>query len=213
MRQHGEEHRRDAAEHHPAVGLGQLELKRWVEVRHQHVRRERLHGPEGEHPAAGDVEERHRVDADVAGAGAERELCEAGVVRQPAVVQDGALGTAGCPRCVEDLRGIVGIDDRQRAARVAGRAEALPIGEGHRLPQPGQAVPQLRDGRSHRVAAVLVDQEEPVRAGMLEHVPELGGGVRGVDGDERQPGQRRAELEQHPLGNVVRPDGHALARL
>ena len=48
---------------------------------------------------------------------------------------------------------------------------------------------------------------------MLEHVPELCGAVRGVDGDERQPGQRRAELEQHPLGNVVRPDGHALARL
>lgn len=66
-RQHGGH----AADRDAAEGLGELERQPWVEMRHEHMCAEGLNQSEGQQPAAGDVEQRHRVDDGFPGAHAD----------------------------------------------------------------------------------------------------------------------------------------------
>jgi len=43
-------------------------------------------------------------------------------------------------------------------------------------------------------------------------MPQFLGAIERVDGDQRQPGQRRTELQHYPLWTVRRPDRHPLTR-
>ena len=61
------------------------------------------------------------------------------------------------------------------------------------------------------VPGVARAEEQTLGARLAQHVPELAGAVRGIDGDQHQPGERRAQLEKNPLGPVRRPDGDVIA--
>ena len=67
--------------------------------------------------------------------------------------------------------------------------------------------------RRQRVAPNLGHEEQPGRPRLPEDILGLGRLQTRVDRHQRQPGQRRAVFEQHPLGQVVRPHADALARL
>ena len=63
------------------------------------------------------------------------------------------------------------------------------------------------------VVVVLVAgaQDQRPAAGLFHRVFEFVHAVGGIDIDEDEPGERRAELRQHPLADVGRPDADAIA--
>jgi hypothetical protein len=208
----GDEHRRHPEEAVRALGLDELEHEPRVEVRRQHERPLARNRPEHGHRAAGGVEQRHRAELHEAGAEPEpvavRQPC---VVDDPAVVQHRALGPAGRSRRVLDLSRIAGIDPRQPGARRADGAEVVPVGERDDIAQAGQLAAQGVEHLRHGRAAVLGHEEDPVRARLAQHVPELVFAQRRVERDDRHARHRRGKLEDHPLRDVVRPDRNALA--
>ena len=76
---------------------------------------------------------------------------------------------------------------------------------------PGSSLRDLLERLRHRISAELRQQEDPGRARLLQHVLELARLVRRVDRHQDQAGQRRAELDHLPLGDVGRPHRDALA--
>ena len=56
-------------------------------------------------------------------------------------------------------------------------------------------------------------QEQGRGVGLFQHVLQLVGLVGRVDGDEHGPDLARCELQRHPLGHVLSPDGDVVALL
>ena len=210
MLHHRDQHRRHAQQRGAPLGLAQLEHQRGVEREDGDVHRPRLRGAERAHRAARGVEHRHRVHVDVARSETDPAGVEARVVRQPAVGQQRALREAGGSRRVLDLDDVVRVDVGQRRGRIAGREELVPLLEQHDLPERGQVGPDLGQVVGHR-APELADQEDPGGPGLVEHVAQLLRPVGRVDRDQRQPGQRGAELQDLPLRQVRCPHGDPLA--
>ena len=165
----------------------------------------------GEHAPAR-VEQRHRVEPGRAVGHLEAVGREASVVDDAAVVQVGTLGEAGGARGVLDLRGIAGVHIRELQGGIGAGEEVLPVIERQDLPEVLEVGPHLGHRCRHGVPAELWDVEDPGRPGLPQHVGELGRTVGRVDGDHDDPGQARGQLEDHPLRDVRRPDGHPLAR-
>ena len=197
-------------EHRRPLGLEQLEDQGRVEGQHRHVHGQALRGAQHPHAAASRVEQRHRVHVHLARAQADPLGVEAGVVGQPAVMQFGALGEAGGAGGVLDLRDVIRRHLGQDGLIRRGGQEVRPVGEVDHLPQRRDIRPHLVQELRHR-AAELRDQEDPGRAGLVQHVGQLGRPQGRVDGDQDQPGQPGRVLQDHPFGQVGRPHGHALA--
>ena len=164
------------------------------------------------HRAARGVVQRHRVELDEAVLDAHARVAQPGVVDHAAVVQDGALGRAGGARGVEDQRGVAGIDVRERDVGGAGQ-ERVPVGEGDDLAQCGS---------STRTPASIPAMSDPRYSGTGRRratfdVPSTCASSRsrsaGLTVTTVMPGQARRELQDHPLRQVVGPDGDALAGL
>ncbi len=211
MLQQRDHHRRHRAEHRRPLGLEQLEHQRRVEREHRHVRREGLHGAEHAHRAARGVEHRHRIDVDLAGLQADPLRVEAGVVGEPAMMQLSTLGKAGRAGGVLDLRDIAGLHLRQLSDGWRRAQEVVPLGEQNDLPESRHVRPHLVQELRHR-AAVLRHQEDARRAGLVQHVAELGRAQRRIHGHQDEPGQRGGVLEDDPLGQVRRPRRDPLTR-
>ena len=135
------------------------------------------------------------------------------VVRQSAMVQQRALRKAGRARRVLDLDRVVGTH--------VGELLAWATPDARKASNSVKSIASRRPGSSPRTdssdSAIGLprnsgQQEDAGRARLLQHVLELAGLVRRVDGHQDQAGQRRAELEHLPLRDVRRPHRHALAR-
>ena len=85
--------------------------------------------------------------------------------------------------------------------------------EAQHVAQLGQVGTDRLGVRRQRVAPDLGHEEQPGRPRLPEDVGGLARLQARVDRHEGQPGERRAVLQQHPLGQVVRPHRDALARL
>lgn len=73
------------------------------------------------------------------------------------------------------------------------------------LRQPGN---HLGDHCRHRLTPVRILVDQPHRPRLLEHIGQLPRPIGRIHRHQDQAGQRRAVLEQHPLGTIRRPDGH-----
>jgi hypothetical protein len=129
------------------------------------------------------------------------------------VAQHRALGEPGRAARVLDLRRVVRADRRQPDVASVGADDLVELIEAQHVAQPGQVGTDRLGVRRQPVAPDLGHEEQPGRPRLPEHVGGLGRPQARVNRYEGQPGERRAVLEQHPLGQVVRPHGDALARL
>ena len=134
------------------------------------------------------------------------------VVGQAPVGEHRALGRARwSPTCTGPGRHSTG---RRRGS---GRAVTMPASPAAvNASQPAKDSTSRSLGSRPRISARMRDLlaagvEQPVRLGVPEHVREFLALVGRVDGDQGQPGERRGELEDDPLGAVRRPDGDPLA--
>ncbi len=136
---------------------------------------------------------------------------EAPVVGETAVRQQGALGESGCARGILDLRDIAWGDFRQCPDRRPGRPELRPRRQGYHLPQVGQAGTDFLDHRQQVPAPVLLLHDQPDRLGLRQHIGQFLCQIGRIDRDQRETGQGRPELDQHPFRTVRRPDGDMFA--
>ena len=201
--------------HHSAgaVGLGQFEHETRFERRHEYLGACQRSAAEHRHDTSGGVEEGHLGDDDSTFLHAEPFEEVVGVRHQTSVVQRCPLREAGRARRVLDHHLIVGGDRREFGRRVAAGKELVPVGKAHDLLEiRALGVNLLGDGQ-HRVAAMIVDNEQRLGVRLAHDVLQLRRLVRRVDRHDRHPGERATELEQHPFGQVVGPDGHMVTGL
>ena len=131
------------------------------------------------------------------------------------------------PRSVDDRRQVAGADRAERAVEdfwlgaVEFRAPLLQLEErqralvrrgGVRVEEDDAFEPLDRLDAWPRVAEDLAARdEEEARAGVFEDVAHLLGGLRRVDGDVDRAEAEYCEVDDGPVGPVLRQQGHAVA--
>ncbi len=91
-----DQHRLYANRVRRALAFEQLEVEPGVELRHEHVRRQRLHDLE-RNALTTDVEQRNRVDIDVPGGQPDRALPRRAALHIPRWVSIAPFGGLSCP--------------------------------------------------------------------------------------------------------------------
>jgi hypothetical protein len=154
------------------------------------------------------VVQRHRVDPHVPWHRAERARKKTAVVDKAAVAEHGPFWKAGCARRVLDLCDVIRRHRRQaaphraRTSSLSGGEKRRPFGKRQDLAKDGQVRPDLTHDCRQVAAADHWCDKDADRFRLSQHVRQFGGLERRVDRDQRQAGERRAELEQDPLRAV-----------
>ena len=214
MLHHGDQHRRHSTAEGGLLRFDQLEDESGVEGEDWHVGAELGHRAEHGHHASTCVEQGHRVDHHVTLRHPPALGDEAGVVGHSAMVEHGALGEPGGARRVQQGSSVARPDLRQGRLSGSGRREeALPLGEQDGLAKVRQPGTDGLQGLRHRVGAVRRQEEQSRGAGLSQHVLEFCRGVGRVDRYQHQARQGGPILEDHPFGDVGRPDRYVFARL
>ena len=212
--QHGDQHGGNADHRVAAIGAEHFEHDGRVEGFDQHLGCRLRDRADHAADAAAGVKQRHGGDEDVAGIDAHPVGGVGAVVEKPAMAEQGALRKAGRARRILDHDGVVGTDGGQRDALVVARGdEGIPVVEADDLAQLGAVRRHRLHRLQHRIAAKTVDDEDPGRARLLQHILHLPGAKGRVHGDQHHARHPGAELEHHPFREVLRPDRDALARL
>ncbi len=182
-----------------------------IDVAQHHVVRA-VHQPEECPAGAGDVEQRHRDEADrvlVESEGLARGGDERGEVRAR---EHRALREAGRARCVELDRDVVG------RGRVTGIAVGLRVAPGTELVVTRVSADREDERiRRQRRFALVQDREEvaphdqDAGAGVVHDVRDLGGGQPPVDRAQHRTDLRRAEHELEQLEGVPVEEGDTVA--
>ena len=241
MIEHGDEHGRHAVQ--PGAGFGLNRFQRCCRIerlgRAHHAGAVGDAGEVAQHHAEA-VIIGHRDAQPVVRREPHRLADEIAVVDDVVVRQRRALRRARCAGGELDVDWVV---ELQRSAEVGerltlivagGTGDVVEIQHAGRLLgpetndglEPGQAVrpqlPRFRPvdlGRARpergEIVVVAVSRREDQRpaAGFLDRIVEFVRAVGGIDVDQDEAGERRAELRQHPFARVGRPDADAVAFL
>ena len=162
----------------------------------------RLEAPADQDGAARRVEQRHVVHEHVARFGTSASHAVVTVLDQSLVVEDRPLREARRAGRVLDLRRIEWRGVAKPAVVLAGEQRVV-VREQDPVPDRGELVAHGLDDLAHGVPPELGDVVDRLRSRLLEHVAQLAWLVGGIDRHQRHAGERAAELEQHPLGDVV----------
>ncbi len=142
-----------------------------------------LHGAQRQQPTTGGVEERHDIEDRLALPQAHPRHRETRIVGDAAMVQHHALRKAGGAGGVLNLRRIAGADLGQGGrGRLAGveRRGVLKIDD---LAHGADLRRHLAGDLGHRVAAMLLDDEQANGAGLLQDILQLARSVGRIGGD------------------------------
>ena len=173
-----------------------------------------LQRPEGGQAAAGGVEQRHRVDAHVA----RRRRPDLGDIAARCSIRPRWCSRAPLGKPV--VPDVYWIWAGSSAGRHGGQRRRSPPEPGTRRSREGRrrrAGRAARRGRSSTTRAIglpavtRADEDIPTALDWCSTYASSRGLVGRVDRHQGQAGQRRAELDDHPLRDVGRPDGDALA--
>ena len=164
--------------------------------------------------AAAGVEEGHCLHVDIAIGDAEPVDNMMSIVDEPAVVEERTLRKSGGARCVLQHDGVGRSDLWEIAGELVGSGEEMvPVVEADDVLEFGAFGLDALGRGEHRIAAMRWHDEHCPGLRLCEHVVQLVSLERWVDGDDHHAGHGAAELEELPLGNVVRPDGDVAPRL
>ena len=158
------------------------------------------------------MEQRHLRDDDAPLFHAETVEVVVCVGDKTSMVEGRAFGEAGGPGRVLDHDLIARGDCRQRDRWIARCEKVVPLTESDDLLEVGAVCANLLGDGEHRVATVVVDHEKTLRVRLADDVLQLVGLICRVDGHDGHTRQCTAQLDEHPLGDVVRPDRHVIAR-
>ena len=160
------------------------------------------------------VEHRHGVDPGGSLSHTAAARVVARVVDEPAMAQHRALGEACRARGVLNLCRIARrhVGQRLRRRRTGHGMERRRIVHVDDLADRTQPVDGFGADLGHRIAPVLIDQEQRHGSRLLEHVTKLPHLVGRVRRDQHQPGKGAGVFHQDPFRAVGRPDDDPLAR-
>ena len=163
--------------------------------------------------ALGDV--RQRQVAQQPRAAVERHALQAGVDR-PGEGREAvhhALGHAGRARGVHEGRELVAVAHRRIGQRRRRGDDRVPlrivVRRGERQADAGQA---RRNAGAHRLPAVELADEQQLRLGVLEDLPDRAGGERRIERHRDVAGHPDREVGEQPVGAVLGKDGDPAAR-
>jgi hypothetical protein len=193
-----------------ALRFDQVEHEGGIERAHQHVGRLAVGNLERDLLTA-DVEERQRVDVDVAGDDPEAQCRGARDSGHAGMGESRALRRAGGARRVDDLGHVVGRDARQRASGIGAARECIQVVLCDRLAQVGELAADPGERCAQLVAPVLVGEHDPRGLRLAEHVRELARPEQWVHRHEHEPRQRSRVAAEQRLRRRAQRERDALS--
>ena len=210
MREHRVQHRRHRHRHRHAMPLQRIEHRLRRERREHDLGTEIGDAAERHRHGAADMEHRQHVEPDRARRHRDARAGQPRVVDDAGMAQHDRLWLAGGAGREQDQRRGFGADRRQDRSLTGHTDERFPLVHLHDDFELGQRVAHAGERGEVVEATEAGIEEQTARAALREHVLQLVGATRRVDRDQRDIGERGAELQTHVVDAADRPGGDAI---